>query len=173
MGQQSCISWTTSKNILLLPGSKDRSRVSLCQHRIVYFFPRTIVAMPGFQTLAIGLALWPCVVSSLPSRTRPEATGIDDLFLDKRSQPACPGNTAVDRSLWCEYSTGTNYYTDGPDTGVTREYWLELTNITAAPDGVERVVLAVNGTIPGPTLEANWLFRLGSSNCYDSLLTFG
>jgi FtsP/CotA-like multicopper oxidase with cupredoxin domain len=25
-----------------------------------------------------------------------------------------------------------------------------------APDGIERVVLTVNGTVPGPTIEANW-----------------
>lgn len=31
-----------------------------------------------------------------------------------------------------------------------------MQNITAAPDGVERVVLSVNGTVPGPTIEADW-----------------
>ncbi|KAF2478037.1 laccase-1 [Lindgomyces ingoldianus] len=68
----------------------------------------------------------------------------------------CSGNTASDRSVWCNYSIDTDYYTGGPDTGVTVEYWLEVTNVTLAPDGVERIVLAVNGTVPGPTLEANW-----------------
>ncbi|USP73626.1 hypothetical protein yc1106_00900 [Curvularia clavata] len=43
-----------------------------------------------------------------------------------------------------------------PDTGVTREYWLELTDVTVAPDGVSRSAMAVNGTIPGPTLFADW-----------------
>lgn len=43
-----------------------------------------------------------------------------------------------------------------PDTGVTREYWFNVENITAAPDGVERMVLAVNGSIPGPTIIADW-----------------
>ncbi|KAF2495700.1 laccase Lcc4 [Lophium mytilinum] len=68
----------------------------------------------------------------------------------------CDGNTASDRSVWCDYDTSTNYYTDGPTTGVTVEYWLEVTNTTLAPDGFERIVLAVNGTVPGPTIEANW-----------------
>ncbi len=43
-----------------------------------------------------------------------------------------------------------------PDTGVTREYWLELSDVTVAPDGVPRSAMAVNGSIPGPTLFADW-----------------
>ena len=49
-----------------------------------------------------------------------------------------------------------NLHTEAPDTGVTREYWLELTDVTVAPDGVSRSAMAVNGTIPGPTLFADW-----------------
>lgn len=33
---------------------------------------------------------------------------------------------------------------------------MEITNTTLAPDGVERIVLTVNGTLPGPTIEADW-----------------
>lgn len=55
-----------------------------------------------------------------------------------------------------DYDTSTNYYTDGPDTGVTREYWFEITNTTLAPDGIDRIVLAVNGSFPGPTIIADW-----------------
>ncbi|KAH7067626.1 laccase-1 precursor [Paraphoma chrysanthemicola] len=69
---------------------------------------------------------------------------------------ACSGNTASTRSSWCDYSTDTDYYSTVPDTGVTREYWLELTDVTVAPDGVSRSAMAVNGTIPGPTLFADW-----------------
>lgn len=36
------------------------------------------------------------------------------------------------------------------------QYWLELTNSTASPDGVQRNVLLVNGSFPGPTLFADW-----------------
>ncbi|KAF2115268.1 laccase-1 [Lophiotrema nucula] len=68
----------------------------------------------------------------------------------------CSGNTADDRSVWCDYSIDTDWYSEAPDTGVTVEYWLDVTNVTLAPDGVERLVLAVNGTVPGPTIEANW-----------------
>ncbi|PSR74295.1 multicopper oxidase [Coniella lustricola] len=68
----------------------------------------------------------------------------------------CAGNTADDRSVWCDYSIDTNYYEEVPNTGVTREYWFELQNGTAAPDGIERNVLTVNGSIPGPTIIADW-----------------
>ncbi|KAK7967310.1 uncharacterized protein PG986_001587 [Apiospora aurea] len=43
-----------------------------------------------------------------------------------------------------------------PDTGVTREYWLELTDPQLSPDGRPRYTQAINGTIPGPTLFADW-----------------
>jgi len=68
----------------------------------------------------------------------------------------CAGNTASDRSVWCDYSIDTNYYDEALDTGVTVEYWFELTNITASPDGVSRDILTVNGSVPGPTIIANW-----------------
>ncbi|KAF4543877.1 putative multicopper oxidase protein [Lasiodiplodia theobromae] len=72
------------------------------------------------------------------------------------SASACTGNTANDRSTWCDYDLQTDWYTEVPDTGVTVEYWFEVTNTTVSPDGIERIGLAVNGSIPGPTIEANW-----------------
>lgn len=33
----------------------------------------------------------------------------------------CSGNTASDRSQWCDYDISTNYYNEVPDTGVTVE----------------------------------------------------
>ncbi|PVH70990.1 multicopper oxidase [Cadophora sp. DSE1049] len=65
-------------------------------------------------------------------------------------------NSASDRSCWGDYDLTTDYYNEVPDTGVTREYYLELVNTTASLDGVERMVLLVNGTFPGPTLFADW-----------------
>ncbi|KAI0481955.1 multicopper oxidase [Xylariaceae sp. FL0804] len=69
---------------------------------------------------------------------------------------ACSGNTASTRSEWCDYSIETDYYEEAPDTGVTREYWFELTEVTVAPDGVSRYAQAINGSIPGPTIIADW-----------------
>lgn len=67
-------------------------------------------------------------------------------------------NSADDRSCWGDYDLSTNYYdVDAvPDTGVVREYWFNVQNGTAAPDGIERIVLTVNGTYPGPTIIADW-----------------
>jgi FtsP/CotA-like multicopper oxidase with cupredoxin domain len=39
---------------------------------------------------------------------------------------------------------------------VTRTYTFELAQTTAAPDGYSRMVMAVNGSIPGPTIFADW-----------------
>ncbi|PVI01802.1 laccase-like multicopper oxidase [Periconia macrospinosa] len=69
---------------------------------------------------------------------------------------ACAGNTATTRSQWCDYSIDTDFMNEVPDTGVTREYWLELTDVTVSPDGVSRSAMAINGSIPGPTLFADW-----------------
>lgn len=68
----------------------------------------------------------------------------------------CRGNSARDRSKWCKHSIKTDYHNVVPDTGVTREYWLTLDEITIAPDGYPRPAMAVNGTIPGPTIFADW-----------------
>lgn len=43
------------------------------------------------------------------------------------------------------------------------QYWFEVTNTTVSPDGIERIGLAVNGSIPGPTIEANWGDTVGKS----------
>ncbi|CAJ2502444.1 Uu.00g098380.m01.CDS01 [Anthostomella pinea] len=68
----------------------------------------------------------------------------------------CDFDSAASPDCWGDYSLSTNWYDDAPDTGVIREYWLQLVNTTLAPDGVERMVLTVNGTIPGPTITADW-----------------
>ncbi|KAI1771423.1 multicopper oxidase [Hypoxylon cercidicola] len=69
---------------------------------------------------------------------------------------ACAGNTPTTRNEWCDFSIDTDYSTVVPDTGVTREYWIELTDVIVAPDGVARPAIAINGTIPAPTLFADW-----------------
>ncbi|KAF7585885.1 hypothetical protein BBP40_009936 [Aspergillus hancockii] len=69
---------------------------------------------------------------------------------------ACAGNIASPRQEWCDYNINTDYTTTVPDTGVTREYWLDLEHATVAPDGRSRFALAINGSVPGPTIEADW-----------------
>lgn len=63
-------------------------------------------------------------------------------------------HSAEARNCWGDYDLSTNYYEVVPDTGVTREYWFNIVNTTASPDGVEKIVLSVNGTVPGPTIIA-------------------
>lgn len=72
------------------------------------------------------------------------------------TRAACAGNTATARSEWCDFSIDTNYYDQVPDTGVTREYYFNVQELTAAPDGFSRAVYAVNGSVPGPTIVADW-----------------
>jgi hypothetical protein len=88
-----------------------------------------------FQSLAVALIALPSVLATLCKRCT---------------------NSASDRSCWGDYDISTNYYDEVPDTGVTREYWFNVQNGTAAPDGVDRIVLTVNGSIPGPTIIADW-----------------
>lgn len=69
---------------------------------------------------------------------------------------ACAGNTADTRSQWCDHDIDTDYTSVVPDTGVTREYWFDLAEVNIAPDGVPRYAMAINGSIPGPTIVADW-----------------
>ncbi|KAI1501910.1 multicopper oxidase [Biscogniauxia marginata] len=68
----------------------------------------------------------------------------------------CQFDSATAPECWGDFSLSTNWYDEVPDTGVVREYWLDIVNGTAAPDGFERMVLTVNGSFPGPTIEADW-----------------
>lgn len=62
-------------------------------------------------------------------------------------------NTATSRDCWGDYSIDTDYYTTVPDTGVTREYWLNVEEGPCSPDGVEvSTCMTFNGTIPGPAI---------------------
>lgn len=83
-------------------------------------------------------------------------------FSRPAKRDSCSGNTADDRSVWCDYDLSTNYYDEVPDTGVTREYWLNVEEGTLAPDGYSRFVQTFNGTIPGPTLFAGKSFMMRS-----------
>ncbi|KAJ5726946.1 extracellular dihydrogeodin oxidase/laccase [Penicillium malachiteum] len=66
-------------------------------------------------------------------------------------------NSASNRACWFDgFDISTNYYEKVPDTGVVREYWFNVENTTAAPDGVEMPVQLINGSFPGPTIIADW-----------------
>ncbi|KAF2716610.1 multicopper oxidase [Polychaeton citri CBS 116435] len=66
-------------------------------------------------------------------------------------------NGPTTRACWKSgFSIATDFDAKAPPNGVERHYKLTITNITLAPDGVSRLVLAVNGQYPGPTLYADW-----------------
>lgn len=69
-----------------------------------------------------------------------------------------PSNKASNRRAWCnDFNIDTNYEMSVPNTGVTKEYWLYVNDITANPDGKnQHAAVAVNNSIPGPTLFADW-----------------
>ncbi|ATY60162.1 laccase-1 precursor [Cordyceps militaris] len=94
-----------------------------------------------FQAAIVGIHLI-CTAASVVARAE--------------GKSPCSGNTPANRSSWCEYSIESDYKSLVPDTGVTREYWLDIVDIIASPDGVPRPAMAANGTIPGPTLFADW-----------------
>lgn len=74
----------------------------------------------------------------------------------RRDNTTCT-NSPSDRSCWSdEFDLSTNYYDEAPDTGVVREYWFNVENTTASPDGVEIPVQLINGSFPGPTIIADW-----------------
>lgn len=67
------------------------------------------------------------------------------------------GNSPRNRSAWCHgFDINTDYEYFAPPTGNVREYWLTVGEYILAPDGFPRPVMAVNGTIPGPTIYADW-----------------
>ncbi|KAK2037867.1 multicopper oxidase [Colletotrichum somersetense] len=69
----------------------------------------------------------------------------------------CVFDSALNPSCWDgTHDLSTNWYEEAPHTGVVREYWFEVTNTTMAPDGFERMVLSINGSVPGPTIVADW-----------------
>lgn len=72
------------------------------------------------------------------------------------TQAACV-NTAARRSEWCYgFDVDSDYYEESPDTGTTREYFFDLVQVTASPDGVPRKMYAINGVFPAPTIIADW-----------------
>ncbi|KAM3081222.1 laccase, multicopper oxidase, benzenediol:oxygen oxidorectuctase [Clarireedia jacksonii] len=105
-------------------------------------------ANSGTTTKSSSSSVPPSTVSSSSSST----SAISSLVAD----PACT-NSPFTRSCWGNgFSIATDFDTKHPNTGVTRKYNLEITNTTLAPDGFSRLVMAINGQYPGPTLYADW-----------------
>jgi len=65
-------------------------------------------------------------------------------------------HSATSRDCWGAYNTETNWYEEWPSTGKTVEVWLSAQEGTCNQDGYERACMTFNGTIPGPTITAEW-----------------
>ncbi|KAK4149197.1 laccase-2 [Chaetomidium leptoderma] len=66
-------------------------------------------------------------------------------------------NTPTSRGCWGEYSVDTNYYDVIPTTsGPPKEFWLSVVEGPCVLDGYERTCQTFNGTVPGPTIIADW-----------------
>jgi FtsP/CotA-like multicopper oxidase with cupredoxin domain len=59
------------------------------------------------------------------------------------------------RQQWCEHNLYTDYTATVTDTGVTRKFWLSIGQATLSPEGRPRWALAINGSLPGPTIEVD------------------
>ncbi|KAK4220959.1 multicopper oxidase-domain-containing protein [Podospora fimiseda] len=98
------------------------------------------------QLLYLILILFSPLTLSIP---------LNNLIPSLHPRQSCE-NTPTSRNCWGEFSTSTNYYDVTPTTNVTREYWLSVQQGPCAPDGHQRTCMTFNGTIPGPTLIADW-----------------
>ncbi|KAJ4029619.1 hypothetical protein NW761_013768 [Fusarium oxysporum] len=65
-------------------------------------------------------------------------------------------NTPSNRSCWSPGHDITTDYEDVVPEGVTRKFYLEVSNESIAPDGYMVDRMLFNKTYPGPTLEGNW-----------------
>lgn len=55
-----------------------------------------------------------CLIAAVAAIPAPQTTS-------SASASVCSGNSASDRSVWCDYSIDTNYYDEVPNTGVIVE----------------------------------------------------
>jgi hypothetical protein len=108
--------------------------------------------MVNFKFSGIAALLFGALaVVALPS---PEELGFS--LYPRQNQTSCT-NSPSSRNCWSDgFDVNTDFYTNTPDTGVTREYWLSIEKAKCAPDGFNRSCLTFNGTVPGPLLTADW-----------------
>ena len=70
-------------------------------------------------------------------------------------------NNKNDRGCWLKHTDGrrldnTTDYEDFVPEGTTRKYYLEVTEKNISPDGTPKMAQVINGTYPGPLIEACW-----------------
>ncbi|EFQ33805.1 multicopper oxidase [Colletotrichum graminicola] len=104
--------------------------------------------------LLYGLAIAAPPNSGVVKRQDAPAANPDD----DQSPKSC--NTPSNRQCWVDgFDINTAYEEKTPDTGVTREYDLVLTEHPTykAGDGMDKnTAMLINGGFPGPNIKANW-----------------
>ncbi|KAF2396900.1 hypothetical protein EJ06DRAFT_177362 [Trichodelitschia bisporula] len=68
----------------------------------------------------------------------------------------CEGQPGNDPDDWCGLDIYTNFYEEAPKTCRVVSYSIDITNSTIAPDGITRMALLINGSMPGPPIRASW-----------------
>jgi len=105
----------------------------------------------------------PDLVFRPPGRRHDRGYG-SDFKCDYRAMTGWePCSTPQDRSCWLvnkktgeRFDINTDYETKSP-TGVTREYWLDLTKSDITADGYTfKGATVFNGSFPGPWIQACW-----------------
>lgn len=133
--------------------------------KLVFSRAASIRTFFGFSTQrsSFGWAYCNMLASKLPTIMLPLLYGIvaaspfsHSHSVDLHPRAACAGNTPTTRNEWCDFSIDTDYANVVPDTGVTREYWIELTDVMVAPDGVSRPALAINVSLILPYFLHNY-----------------
>lgn len=73
-----------------------------------------------------------CLIAAAAAAPAPQAeSSASPSSTSSAATSVCTGNTAADRSVWCDYSIDTNYYDEVPDTGVTVEVCTQLIIVSA------------------------------------------
>ncbi|KAK0725494.1 laccase [Lasiosphaeris hirsuta] len=93
------------------------------------------------------------VVGSLAT-TIPHRAHKTSLYPRQSSNSSCE-HGPKSRKCWGDYSIDTDWYQETPP-GKLEERWLSIEEGPCSPDGYERHCMTFNGTIPGPTIIANW-----------------
>ncbi|KAK4554600.1 laccase, multicopper oxidase, benzenediol:oxygen oxidorectuctase [Recurvomyces mirabilis] len=104
---------------------------------------------------------WQQLSTATPSATKSLSSIVSGTITASTTSSVTPTSTCTNspssRNCWSGgFSVETDFDTDWPNTGRTVSYNFDITNVTLAPDGFTRPVLAINGQYPGPTIEANW-----------------
>ena len=93
------------------------------------YFPRASTIMKNFFFASLASCIDLATALLLPKNASLSTT-----FPSLQARTTSCANSATSRGCWGNYSIDTNFYEETPDTGVTREYWLNVQNTTLAPD---------------------------------------